>query len=165
MARDTPDTRVANFRHVVPMVDRRVFEMYRDAMDQATRKDIAAATAAHQELGRDYDDAIAESLVDRIGAEIDKRIDARLRTGPSGSRPPAKSSPSGKGQALFLGAGIGAGLTGLVSVVAQHGSKHVLTAVIVIWIILAVAGLGTAVVSRYRNMSAQVRATSTYDHQ
>jgi VIT1/CCC1 family predicted Fe2+/Mn2+ transporter len=147
------------------MVDRRVFEMYRDAMDQATRKDIAAATAAHHELGRDYDDAIAESLVDRIGAEIDKRIDARLRTGPSGSRPPAESSQSGKGQALFLGAGIGAGLTGLVSVVAEHGSKHVLTAVIVVWIILAVVGLGTAVVSRYRNMSAQVRATSTYDRQ
>jgi hypothetical protein len=95
--------------------------MYRDAMGQATPKDIAAATAAHHELGRDYDDAIAESLVDRIGAEIDKRIDARLRTGPSGSRPPAESSQSGKGQALFLGAGIGAGLTGFVGVVAEHG--------------------------------------------
>ena len=93
--------------------------MYRVSVDEATRNDIAAATAAHHELGRDYDDAVAESLVDRIGTEIDKRIDARLRTGPSGSRPPAESSQSGKGQALFLGAGIGAGLTGFVAIWAN----------------------------------------------
>ena len=142
-----------------------VFEMYRNAVDQTTRNDIAAAAAAHHELGRDYDDAVAESLVDRIGAEIDKRIDARLCTGPSGSRPSAESSQSGKGQALFLGAGIGALLTGLVDVIAEHGSKHVLRAVIAVWVILAVVGLGTAVVSRYRNMSAQVRATRTCDRQ
>lgn len=139
--------------------------MYRDAVDQSTRKDIAAATAAHHELGRDYDDAVAESLVDRIGAEIDKRIDARLRTGPSGSRPPAESSQSGKSQALFLAAGIGAGLTGFVAIIAEHVSKHVGYAVIIVWVILAVAALGTAVVNRYRNMSAQVKATSTYDRQ
>jgi len=146
-------------------VDRRVFEMYRDAVDEATRNDIAAATAAHRELGRDYDDAVAESLVDRIGAEIDKRVDARLRTGPSDSRPPAGSSQSGKVQALFLGAGIGAGLTGFVAIIGQHVSKHVGYAVILVWVILAVAGLGTALVNRYRNMSALVRATSAYDRQ
>jgi hypothetical protein len=147
------------------MVDRRVFEMYRDAVDQSTRNDIAAATAAHHELGRDYDDAIAESLVDRIGAEIDKRMDARLRTGSSGSRPPAESSLSGKSRALLLGAGIGAGLTGFVAIIVEHVSRHVGFAVIMVWVILAAAGLGTAVVNRYRNMSALVRATSTYDRQ
>jgi len=139
--------------------------MYRDAVDEATRNDIAAAAAAHHELGRDYDDAVAEGLVDRIGAEIDKRIDARLRTGSSGSRPPAESSQSGKVQALFLGAGIGAALTGFVYLIAEHGSKHVLTAVIMVWVVLAVAGLGTAAVNRYRSMSAQIRATSTYGRQ
>jgi Flp pilus assembly pilin Flp len=56
-------------------------------------------------------------------------------------------------------------LTGLVDVIAEHGSKHVLRAVIAVWVILAVVGLGTAVVSRYRNMSAQVRATRTCDRQ
>jgi hypothetical protein len=146
-------------------VDRRILEMYRVAVDEATRNDIAAATAAHHELGRDYDDAVAESLVDRIGAEIDKRIDARLATGSSGSRPPAESSQSGKGQALLLGAGIGAGLTGFVAIMVEHVSKHAGFAVIIVWVILAVAGLGTAVVNRYRNMSALVRATSTYNRQ
>jgi VIT1/CCC1 family predicted Fe2+/Mn2+ transporter len=147
------------------MVDRRVFEMYRVAVDESTRNDIAAATAAHHELGRDYDEAVAESLVDRIGAEIDKRVDARLRTAPSSSRPPAGSPQSGKVQALFVGAGIGSVLTGFMAVIAEHGSKHVLTAVLIVWVILAVAGLGTAVVTRYRNMSAQVRAIGTDDRQ
>lgn len=36
--------------------------------------------AAHAELGPQYDAAVAEGLVERIGAEIDKRIDARLRS-------------------------------------------------------------------------------------
>jgi hypothetical protein len=146
-------------------VDRRVFEIYRNSVDQATRNDIAAATAAHHELGRDYDDAVAESLVDRIGAEIDKRVDARLRAGSSGSRPPAESSRSGKVQTLFIGAGIGAGLTGFVGAAAAHGSGHIGYVVILVWIALAVAGLGTAAVNKYRNMSAQIKATSTYDRQ
>ena len=145
--------------------------MYRDAVDQATRNDIAAATAVHQELGRDYDDAVAEGLVDRIGAEIDKRVDARLRTGSSGSRPPAESSRSGKGQAMFLGAGIGAGITGIVAMIAsvsespvragrlaclpsgvcsRVSSFPVMSWVIAVWVVLAVAGLGTALVRKYR---------------
>ena len=58
-------------------------------MDRATRDDIAAAAAVHQELGRDYDDAVAESLVDRIGAEIDKRVEAKLQASSSAPRPVA----------------------------------------------------------------------------
>ncbi len=40
--------------------------------------EIRASVAARQDLGPDYDDAVAEGLVERIGVEIDKRIDARL---------------------------------------------------------------------------------------
>jgi hypothetical protein len=47
-------------------------------MDTATRDEVAAAAAAHRELGADYGGAVAEGLVERIGAELDKRIDARL---------------------------------------------------------------------------------------
>jgi hypothetical protein len=54
-------------------------------MDRLAQEDIAAAAAAHRDLGREYDDAMAESLVERIGAEIDKRIDDRL--GQPGGRP------------------------------------------------------------------------------
>jgi hypothetical protein len=49
------------------------------------REEIAASVAAHAELGPRYDAALAEGLVERIGEEIDKRVDARLRgMGPAG---------------------------------------------------------------------------------
>jgi hypothetical protein len=63
--------------------------MYLDCVDQLTRDDIAAAAAAHSELGRDYDSAVAEGLVERIGAEIDKRVDARLGQFGPGNHLPA----------------------------------------------------------------------------
>jgi len=130
--------------------------MYRDAVEQATRNDIAAAAAAHHELGRDYDGAVAESLIDRIGAEIDKRVDARLQTGPPVSRSPAQIPQSGRTQAAWAGAGIGAGITGLVALIADSGSqsKAVTVAVIAVWAILAAACLGTVAVRWYRGRNA-----------
>jgi hypothetical protein len=129
--------------------------MYRDAVEQATRDDIAAAAAAHRELGREYDSAVAEGLVDRIGTEIDKRIDARLGFHRPDSRTAVKFSSPGKAQAVWLGVGAGAGVAGLVAVIANAdnagpNSGAVVTAVIWLWVILAVAAAGTALVRRYR---------------
>ncbi len=42
------------------------------------RTEIAATVAAAQELGSGYDQALAEGLVDRIGAEIDQRVAAEI---------------------------------------------------------------------------------------
>ena len=47
-------------------------------MDELAQQDIAAAAAAHTELGRAYDGAVAEGLVERISSEIDRQVDARL---------------------------------------------------------------------------------------
>jgi VIT1/CCC1 family predicted Fe2+/Mn2+ transporter len=124
--------------------------MYRDAVDQATRNDIAAATAVHRELGRDYDDAVAESLVDRIGAEIDKRVDARLGARPS--RSAAESWRSARSQALALGgAAAGAGLIGLIAVLTQNGANGAtVKSVIWIWVVLAILGAGGALLRKVR---------------
>src|ERR1700749_1708313 len=58
-------------------------------MSSHPEAEIRASVGAHQDLGSGYDDAVAEGLVERIGAEIDKRIDARLGAaglaGPGGS--------------------------------------------------------------------------------
>lgn len=62
-----------------------------------TREDIAAATAVHRDLGPDYTDAVSEALVDRIGAEIDRRVDARLAQrgqGAPASPAPAATAPA-----------------------------------------------------------------------
>jgi hypothetical protein len=123
--------------------------MYRERVDQATRNDIAAAAAAHHELGRDYDDAVAEGLIERIGAEIDKRVEAKLGTREV-PRSPVEAAQPGTRQALWTGTWIGAGITGVVAMIATHGSHHIVIAMIAVWIFLAVAGLGTAVVNSYR---------------
>ena len=52
---------------------------YGEAVNADEREEIAASVAAHAELGSRYDSAVAEGLIERIGEEIDKRVDARLR--------------------------------------------------------------------------------------
>jgi len=47
-------------------------------MDDLAQQDITAAAGAHTELGRAYDGAVAEGLVERISSEIDRQVDARL---------------------------------------------------------------------------------------
>lgn len=133
--------------------------MYRESVDQATRDDIAAAAAAHHELGPDYDDAVAEGLIDRIGTEIDKRVDARLGVGSRPPRPPTEASRSDRRHAMWTGVGIGAGagggIIGIVAVIANSGNNNnaVVVAVVAVWLILAVLGLGTVTVlaRRYRS--------------
>jgi len=68
--------------------------------------EIRASVAAHTDLGPGYDDAVAEGLVERIGAEIDKRIDARL--GPFA----AAGAPGSPGFSGVAGAGGVAGPAG-----------------------------------------------------
>jgi hypothetical protein len=63
-------------------------------MDQLAKEDITAAAAAHRELGPHFDGAVAEGLVERIGAEIDKRVDARLEGTPSGRRGRVRRQPA-----------------------------------------------------------------------
>jgi hypothetical protein len=59
------------------------------------RDEITASVAAHSELGPRYEAAVAEGLVERIGEEIDKRVDARLRSlgAGAGQQPSPASRP------------------------------------------------------------------------
>ena len=52
--------------------------------------EVRASAAAHRDLGPGYDTAVAEGLVERIGEEIDKRVDARLYSQVSGNNPPPR---------------------------------------------------------------------------
>ena len=47
-------------------------------MTPSRDEDIAASLGAHRDLGPAYDDAIAAGLVERIGAEVDHRVDERI---------------------------------------------------------------------------------------
>jgi hypothetical protein len=48
-----------------------------------TPEELRAAAEVHSELGPGYHDAVLESFLDKVGRDIDARVDARLgRTGP-----------------------------------------------------------------------------------
>lgn len=120
-------------------------------MDFRTREDIAAATAAHRELGPAYEDAVAESLVERIGAEVDKRVDARLglRSGPELSpqgpaSPPSPVRSQWAPVTLALGsmlAGILATLAAAKNISAPSGDVF---AILFIWIAIVIINLAYA---------------------
>ena len=90
----TGRSRKAEPRHWSVVV-RHVVKIYREVVDNATRNDIATAVAAHHELGRVYD-AVAEGLIERIGSEIDQRVDARLGVISRESDSSAKVSQAGR---------------------------------------------------------------------
>src|SRR5256885_1887188 len=50
--------------------------------------EVRASAAAHRDLGPGYETAVAEGLVERIGEEIDRRVDARLYGQASYQNPP-----------------------------------------------------------------------------
>jgi hypothetical protein len=79
-------------------------------MNEVAQQDIAAAAAAHAELGRAYDGPVAEGLVERISSEIDRQVDARLAQ--RGVQP---SGAAWANVAIGLGsAGLGVGATAVV---------------------------------------------------
>ena len=79
------------------------YTLYRADMGSDHEAEIRASVGAHDDLGSGYDDAVAEGLVERIGAEIDKRIEAQLRRygAPYGPyfAPPGPPPPGAQGAA------------------------------------------------------------------
>jgi hypothetical protein len=132
--------------------------MYLVFMDQQVQNDIAASVAVHHELGRDYDDAVAEGLVDRIGSEIDKRVDAKLAEPGRRRRRSADVALTDRHRGLWLGVGIGSAATGITTLVvsaiatssidkATGGlvpydlAGDMAVALISVWVLLAVIGV------------------------
>ena len=95
-------------------------------MDERAHQDVAAAAAVHTELGRAYDEAVAEGLVERISSEIDRQVDARLaQHGIQPSRAAWANLAMGLGS---VGLGIGAtAVTLQASSVTGVAPKAVLT--------------------------------------
>jgi hypothetical protein len=59
-----------------------------------TPEELRAAAEVHDELGPGYHDAVLESFLDKVGRDIDARVDARL--GRPGPQQPAGQFPGGQ---------------------------------------------------------------------
>jgi hypothetical protein len=131
--------------------------------------EIRASVAAHADLGPGYDDAVAEGLVERIGAEIDKRIDARLAqpgyqgpAGPADAQPgvPTPAGPAGyhgyRGYQGYLGPVLPPGYQLGPPPVrpSQVGARNVATTVTALGS-MALGVAATAIVSHAGNIGGQ----------
>jgi len=107
------------------------------------RNEISVSVAAHQELGPDYDQALAEGLVERIGEEIDKRVDAQLRTAavPSPLAAPPAAPPARRGGfgIVLVSLIFGTGATSVV--IGSEGTSSVAQVVMVLLIWAAIAAI------------------------
>jgi len=134
--------------------------MYRVCVDRTTREDIAAATAVHRDLGPGYTDAVSEALVDRIGAEIDRRVDARLAQRDAGA-PAISATPAAPASrppwvpvaiaVSSLGCGVGATAvvlfataTNVAGQLHNSVSANQLLLVALIWAVIAVVNVAYA---------------------
>ena len=133
--------------------------IYIVGVDQMAHEEVAAAAAARHELGADYDEAVAEGLVERIGEEIDKRVDARLygypgpQAGPPLRRRPRREPVPGRvgfgGVVLALGSmGMAIGATAAVLHPGGDGNNSVsgiqFVLVALIWIIIGAVNIANA---------------------
>ena len=104
------------------------YRLYGADMDSDHEAEIRASVGAHDDLGPGYDDAVAEGLVERIGAEIDKRVEAQLRRygasyGPYFA-PPGPQPPSAQGAAEAPGTAEAAGAPGPVGAPGALGAPQ-----------------------------------------
>ena len=107
--------------------------------------EIRAAAETHSELGPDYQGAVIESFLDKVGREIDARVDARLAASQQFA-PALRQRSSGRGGQLALAIvslGVGIPLTGIT-----EGTHTAISALAIIWIAIAVINVAYALSNR-----------------
>jgi hypothetical protein len=102
-----------------------------------TPDEVRAAAETHRDLAPEYQSAVIESFLDRVGREIDARVDARLAAGQTPSRPPATQHPDRSSLALaIVSMVLGVPLTAIAVAAGSHPPGF--AAVLVIWAAIAV---------------------------
>jgi hypothetical protein len=126
--------------------------VYRGAVTDSplSAGELRAAAETHKELPPEYRDAVLESFVDRVGREIDARVDARLAQAAARApqhtapMPPARRAPK---QFSVLALALGSITLGIpISAIAVAAGAHPagLWGLLVVWIAIAVINLGYA---------------------
>lgn len=103
-----------------------------------TPDEVRAAAETHHELGPDYQSAVIESFIDKVGREIDARVDARVASAyPAGQRMPARS---GRGNGMQFTLALVSVVMGIPLTAIVLGVDHStgLIGLLVVWIGLAI---------------------------
>jgi hypothetical protein len=106
--------------------------------------ELRAAAETHSELGPDYRDAVLDSFVDRVGREIDARVDARLAQAAARSAPvqsaPAPPAPRAQKPFSVMTLALGSIALGIpiTAIVVSAGNHPVgFWGVLVVWVAIA----------------------------
>jgi hypothetical protein len=111
--------------------------------------ELRAAAETHRELPSEYRDAVLESFVDRVGREIDARVDARLAQAAARPPQPAAAAPVQRAPKQFspLAMALGSISLGIpiTAIVVSSGAHPVgFWGLLVVWIAIAAINLGYA---------------------
>ena len=104
-------------------------------------EEIRAAAETHNELGPGYRDAVIESFLDKVGREIDARVDARL-VQQQVAQPPARlrRGHSGSPMALAMGSMVmGIPISAIAVAAGSHPAGFM--GLLVVWIVIAVINI------------------------
>jgi hypothetical protein len=105
--------------------------------------EVRAAAETHRELGPDYRDAVIESFVERVGREIDARVDTRIA---AAQQNPVRPARQPRPMVLAIASiGLGIPLSG-ITLGLSSGSQ--LAGLAIVWIAIAVINVAYAVTLR-----------------
>jgi hypothetical protein len=111
------------------------------AEPESTREDLQAAVAARRELGRDYEDAVLDSFLDRVDRSIAARVDARVAERLPAALRSTGQSRGGADPGLVLG--LASVVTG-IPITAIAGGTSGVEGIIVAWAGISVVNLAHA---------------------
>jgi hypothetical protein len=119
-------------------------------------EEIRAAAETHTELGPAYQDAVIESFLDKVGREIDARVDARLAQ-QQAVLPSARDRRGHPGSPMALAIismTLGIPLSAIALAVGTHPAGIV--GLLVVWI--AITAINIAYNVSYANVNAPARS-------
>jgi hypothetical protein len=111
-----------------------------------SRDEIRAAAETHREIGPDYQEAVIESFLDKVGKEIDARVDARLGYGRRDWQPQPAAPRQHHGSAMALAIVsmvLGIPLTAIVLAAGSHPAG--LAGLLVVWAAIVAINLAYAI--------------------
>ena len=113
-------------------------------------EELRAAAEVHSELGPGYQDAVVESFLDKVGREIDARVDERLAQGyrGQGRHWPAQRPPRDNTFALAIVSMV-AGIP-LTAIVLNAHDAAGFWGLLVVWVGLVAINAANAVHNRMR---------------
>jgi len=105
-----------------------------------TPDEIRAAAETHRDLGPDYQSAVIESFLDKVGREIDARVDARVAAAQPHMSPAPPARPASRERSAFVLAivsiSLGIPLTALTVTAGAHPVG--IAGLLVVWVAIAV---------------------------